>query len=130
MHACKGLIAFALCSGHGCMQLLTLCLCLQRTLNVEFSVPQQLNISPEGRDLLRRILVRNPIERLTLQQVMQHSWFCSNLPAGVADMNARILSQADAVVHETWQVCDTCPSDCPCHGVTDCKLQSVQRPYT
>lgn len=91
---------------------------MQRTLNVEFSVPQQLNISPEGRDLLRRILVRNPIERLTLQQVMQHSWFCSNLPAGVADMNARILSQADAVVHETWQDMQA----------TECIVQEAMRP--
>ena len=69
---------------------------MQRTLNLDFCIPPQLELSLDGRDLLARILVRSPAERITLQQVMQHPWFCTDLPQGVAGMNARLASQAEA----------------------------------
>ena len=63
---------------------------------MEFSIPANQNVSTEGRDLLHRILVRSPTERLTLQAVMQHPWFTTNLPPGVADMNARLLAHSSS----------------------------------
>ncbi|KAK9812520.1 hypothetical protein WJX73_005534 [Symbiochloris irregularis] len=69
---------------------------MQRTLNLDFSIPRQLEVSAQGQDLLRRILVRVPTERLTLQEVMRHPWFCTDLPDGVATLNARLVAQAES----------------------------------
>ena len=47
---------------------------MQRILNVEYSFPPQIKASEECRDLLERILVANPAERMGIPQIMQHPW--------------------------------------------------------
>lgn len=44
----------------------------------EYVVPS--HVSPQARDLLRRMLVVNPLERATIEQVMQHPWLRPNFP--------------------------------------------------
>lgn len=60
---------------------------LGRIARVEYTIPDSL--SPELRDLLTRMLWRNPSERITLTDIVKHPWFLRDLPAGLLDMNAR-----------------------------------------
>lgn len=48
--------------------------CLQRILNVEYGFPAQVEISDSCKDLLVRILVGDPAERMSIPQIMQHPW--------------------------------------------------------
>lgn len=51
---------------------------------VKYSIPPQLRISLECQDLIARIFVANPVQRITLPQIKQHPWFLRNLPAELA----------------------------------------------
>ena len=50
-------------------------LLLQRILNVEYGFPAQVEISDNCKDLLTRILVADPAERMSIPQIMQHPWY-------------------------------------------------------
>jgi len=64
---------------------------------VKYSIPPQLRISVECQDLLARIFVANPAQRITLPEVKQHPWFLRNLPAELA-----VSSAADVAVVAVW----------------------------
>jgi serine/threonine protein kinase len=49
----------------------------------QWNVPDGVEISAECRDLLARMLVRDPEERITMAQIHTHPWFTANLPAEV-----------------------------------------------
>jgi serine/threonine-protein kinase SRK2 len=51
---------------------------------VKYSIPPQLRISVECQDLLARIFVANPAQRITLPDIKRHPWFLRNLPAELA----------------------------------------------
>eukprot|EP00798_Chlamydomonas_sp_ICE-L_P004614 gene4614-14808_t len=48
-------------------------------------------ISPEGRDLLRLMLLPDPASRIQLDQLILHPWFSANLPPEAAVMNDSYL---------------------------------------
>ncbi|XP_004511972.1 serine/threonine-protein kinase SRK2I-like [Cicer arietinum] len=54
---------------------------IQRVLNVQYSVPDFIQISPDCRDLISRIFVSDPSERITIPDIMKNEWFRKNLPA-------------------------------------------------
>ncbi|KAG2482599.1 hypothetical protein HYH03_018483 [Edaphochlamys debaryana] len=58
---------------------------IQRIMNVKFSFPPNLAISPECQDLIRSIFVANPQQRISIAQIRQHPWFLKNLPAELAN---------------------------------------------
>lgn len=41
--------------------------CLQRILKVDYHIPSHIKLSPEGHDLLRRVLVADPAQRMTVK---------------------------------------------------------------
>ena len=43
-------------------------------MRVDYRFPKYPRISPECRDLIQRILVREPDQRLTIQQIQAHPW--------------------------------------------------------
>eukprot|EP00210_Caulerpa_lentillifera_P003316 g3166.t2 len=45
------------------------------------------------KDLLTRILEKNPDRRITLAQIMEHRWFCLHLPEGSLDLNKELKSK-------------------------------------
>lgn len=47
---------------------------LQRILHVDYDIPADSNITDSCRDLLRRILVAEPNERLSLADIQKHPW--------------------------------------------------------
>ncbi|GIL87710.1 hypothetical protein Vretimale_14649 [Volvox reticuliferus] len=58
---------------------------IQRIMNVKFSFPANLQISPECQDLISRIFVANPAQRITILEILHHPWFLKNLPAELAN---------------------------------------------
>lgn len=50
----------------------------------QWSIPTNIEISAECRDLLTRMLVRDPDERITMAQIHKHPWFIANLPMEVS----------------------------------------------
>ncbi|KAH9620850.1 hypothetical protein KSS87_011832 [Heliosperma pusillum] len=69
---------------------------IQRILNVQYSIPDYVHISPECRHLLSRIFVADPAKlplqtiipmskRITIPEIRQHEWFQKNLPADLMD---------------------------------------------
>ena len=47
---------------------------LDRIMRCDYRLPRFPHISPECRDLLQRILVGNPDDRLTIDQIQRHPW--------------------------------------------------------
>lgn len=62
---------------------------IQRILHVDYTIPAHVRISDECRDLLKKILVANEKERITVDGIYNHPWYCKNLPPGVREMNDR-----------------------------------------
>ncbi|CAD6269551.1 unnamed protein product [Miscanthus lutarioriparius] len=54
---------------------------IQKILGVQYAVPDYVHISPECRDLISRIFVANPADRITMPEIKSHPWFVKNLPA-------------------------------------------------
>ncbi|KZV53173.1 hypothetical protein F511_29903, partial [Dorcoceras hygrometricum] len=61
---------------------------IQRVLNVQYSFPQDINISEECRDLISRIFVRDPAQRITMADIKTHAWFLKNPPVDFPDDKA------------------------------------------
>ena len=70
------------------VQLSTLCCLslLQRILRVDYDFPPCVKASKECQDMLAKILVRDPAERLTLLQIQDHVWYRKDLPSAAAKM--------------------------------------------
>ncbi|WIA17833.1 hypothetical protein OEZ85_009339 [Tetradesmus obliquus] len=58
---------------------------IKRILAVKYSIPPQLRISAECQDLLARIFVAAPAQRITLPEIKRHPWFLKNLPVELAN---------------------------------------------
>ncbi|KAG6653153.1 hypothetical protein CIPAW_05G055400 [Carya illinoinensis] len=62
---------------------------IHRILNVQYSIPDYVHISPECRHLISRIFVADPAKRITIPEIRNHEWFLKNLPADLMDENSR-----------------------------------------
>ncbi|KAG8368317.1 hypothetical protein BUALT_Bualt15G0033000 [Buddleja alternifolia] len=60
---------------------------IQRILNVQYSIPDYVHISPECRHLISRIFVADPSKRITMPEIKSHEWFLKNLPTDLMDEN-------------------------------------------
>lgn len=49
------------------------------------------NISEGCRDLIQKLLVADPAQRLTIPGIFQHPWFLHDLPQGAITMNDRFV---------------------------------------
>lgn len=52
---------------------------------------QQPQVSSECLDILKRILVADPNQRISMEEVKQHVWFSTGLPPGALEMNKFLL---------------------------------------
>lgn len=57
---------------------------IQRIMNVKYSFPPTSRISPECLDLISKIFLANPAQRMTIADIKRHPWFLRNLPAELA----------------------------------------------
>ena len=55
----------------------------QHILSASYTIPDSLQLSPECRDLLARVFVLDPAQRLSLAGVRSHPWFVQHLPPGL-----------------------------------------------
>mmetsp|Transcript_36962 Transcript_36962/g.108960 ORF Transcript_36962/g.108960 Transcript_36962/m.108960 type:complete len:397 (-) Transcript_36962:288-1478(-) len=65
---------------------------ISRIMHMQWSIPDEVPISPECRDLLLHLIVKDPKERYTMAQIQQHKWFVTNLPPDALLMNQQCLS--------------------------------------
>ncbi|KAI3430307.1 hypothetical protein D9Q98_004903 [Chlorella vulgaris] len=61
---------------------------LGRIARVEYEIPS--NMSPPLRDLLGKMLVKDPGQRITMPGIMVHPWFQRNMPEGLLELNSRV----------------------------------------
>ncbi|KAL3614176.1 Serine/threonine-protein kinase srk2e [Castilleja foliolosa] len=60
---------------------------IQRILNVQYSIPDYVHISPECHHLISRIFVADPSKRITMPEIKNQNWFLKNLPTDLMDNN-------------------------------------------
>ncbi|CAM8914086.1 hypothetical protein QQ045_031775 [Rhodiola kirilowii] len=58
---------------------------IHRILNVQYSIPDYVHVSPECCHLISRIFVADPAKRITMEEIQNHKWFLKNLPEDLAD---------------------------------------------
>ncbi|KAF7846592.1 hypothetical protein BT93_L4065 [Corymbia citriodora subsp. variegata] len=51
-----------------------------RIMNVQYKIPDYIDISPDCRRLLSCIFVASPSRRITIKEIKSHPWFLKNLP--------------------------------------------------
>ncbi|GAB4818130.1 hypothetical protein N2152v2_005176 [Parachlorella kessleri] len=56
-----------------------------------YTIPDRVPVSAGCRDLLTRMLVPNPQQRISLEDVIRHPWFAMGLPSGALGMNEMLL---------------------------------------
>ena len=56
------------------------CAWLQRIMGVKYSFPTNLHISRECLDMMSKIFVGNPANRISIAGIKSHPWFTKNLP--------------------------------------------------
>jgi serine/threonine protein kinase len=61
---------------------------LGRIARVEYSIPEHL--SPDLRDLLERMLVRDPVVRMKLDQILDHPWMKNNISEELLRLNSTV----------------------------------------
>ncbi|KAK6924093.1 Protein kinase domain, partial [Dillenia turbinata] len=60
---------------------------IQRIMSVQYSIPDNVSVSEECRDLISRIFVADPTARITMSEIKSHKWFLKNLPSDLMDEN-------------------------------------------
>lgn len=53
---------------------------------------QDVPVSEDCLDILRRVLVANPSQRLNMTQIRAHRWFRGSLPPGALEMNKFLIN--------------------------------------
>ena len=66
---------------------------MQRALDCDFTIPDQPCVSDDAKDMIRRLLVRDPGERASIDDVMRHAFFRTDLPRGALELNDHILTK-------------------------------------
>lgn len=55
----------------------------KRILKVDLKFPESPAVSENGKDLIRKLLVKTPASRMPLEQVLRHPWILNNADAAV-----------------------------------------------
>ena len=65
---------------------------ISRIIHMQWDLPSNKPVSPSCEDLLRRLIVQDPLKRLSIQEIKQHPWFLDNLPRNALAMTERFLN--------------------------------------
>eukprot|EP00210_Caulerpa_lentillifera_P007804 g7448.t1 len=66
---------------------------ITRIVECQFKLPDGANLTAALKDLLYKILVKDPLQRISIEGIMKHPWFLKSLPQGALDMNKRMTYQ-------------------------------------
>lgn len=58
---------------------------ISRILAIQYSIPEYVRVSADCRQLLSRIFVSNPSNRITISEIFKNPWFLKNMPRELAD---------------------------------------------
>ncbi len=58
-------------------------------------------VSKEARDLIARMLIVDPLKRITIQEIRSHNWFLTNLPTYLAASAEQQIEQSKTIDEET-----------------------------
>eukprot|EP00210_Caulerpa_lentillifera_P003306 g3157.t1 len=72
----------------------------KRIVDAPLTFPQHKKSSADLRDLLSKMLEKDPNERITLDQIMKHKWFQVYLPEGALALNENIESRQNGLKSE------------------------------
>jgi len=78
----------------------------QRIMGVKYSFPSSLHLARECMDLITKIFVANPANRISIGGIRAHPWFLKNLPE---ELQARPGGRGGAR-HPPWVASDCCRS--------------------
>jgi len=65
-------------------------------VRLRYSFPSDVALTPDCRDLLHRMLLPDPSERIKIPEILRHPWFIANLPPRATAMNDRYLAATEA----------------------------------
>ena len=68
--------------------------------NAEYPLPKEVPASPQCIDLLKKLLISKPDQRLGIDGIMKHPWFLMELPEGALEMNKHYLAKAPKYTEE------------------------------
>lgn len=74
---------------------------LERMEGQKYTIPPNVDLSPEVCVLLKRMLLPDPTQRISIDEVVQDPWFNTNLPPDAVRMNAKYLSAPFAAGYQT-----------------------------
>jgi serine/threonine-protein kinase SRK2 len=88
---------------------------LHRIIKVDYEIPSSSKASPELKDLITKVLVADPKQRMSIAQIQQHPWFQKNLPKGSLEYNDYAVSvpatglqsseEVDGIIDAVFKAC-------------------------
>ena len=72
-------------------------MCHQRIVEAPLAIPTRPSISADLKDLLYKIMVKDPTQRISMKGIMEHRWFQTDLPEGAMDMNKKLQKQKSGI---------------------------------
>ena len=90
---------------------------LQRIMGVKYSFPSNLQLSKDCVDLISKVFVGNPANRINIAGIRMHPWFLKNLPE---ELKVCCLPLSKPCRHATALRC-SCTA-CPRMQVTICSI--------
>ncbi|XP_023007674.1 SNF1-related protein kinase catalytic subunit alpha KIN10-like isoform X1 [Cucurbita maxima] len=96
-----GVILYALLCGFLPFESENIALLYQKIKNGVYRIPNF--ISPAARNLISRILVVDPLRRITIPQIRQHPWFQAHLPRYLAVKPTAIIQQYEKIDEDVLQ---------------------------
>lgn len=94
-----GVILYSLVCGHLPFDDKNEAVIQKQILALDYSIPE--TVSPKCRDLIQKILVLNPIQRLTLPHIMLHPWLECHLPVPASTFSSLELQSSFATLGKT-----------------------------
>ncbi len=68
---------------------------VDRILKMQWEIPTYASITPECKEVLERLIVRDPSQRLSMVEIQNSKWFRAGLPSDSLTMNAHFLKTSD-----------------------------------
>ncbi|KAK9795493.1 hypothetical protein WJX73_006956 [Symbiochloris irregularis] len=63
----------------------------RRIVAAQYTLPANVAVSPDCLDMLTKVLVAEPAQRMGMEDIKCHPWFLEGLPPGALDMNEFLL---------------------------------------
>ncbi|KAK9836749.1 hypothetical protein WJX74_007405 [Apatococcus lobatus] len=69
---------------------------VKKIMSAHYEIPEDIYVSPEVIHLMRSLLIVNPEQRMTVEQMWSDPWFRKNLPKDARLLNDKMMKRRDA----------------------------------